>query len=73
MLLATKPNLFIINTIILPELEILVMVTTDAKIDIDAKIDTDTKTNINMKINIKKLIFYFLHTPRENSINTMPP
>ncbi len=54
MLLAVEPDLFVINTIILPEPEILVAMATDTKIDTsaktnnDAKIDTDTKTNINM-------------------------
>ncbi len=48
MLLATKPDLFTINTITLPEPEILAMVVIDAKIGTNAKIhingeiDTDT-------------------------------
>ncbi len=47
MLLVIKTNLFAINTITLPELEILTTMAINAKTSIDAKIDIDTKTNTN--------------------------
>jgi hypothetical protein len=70
-MLATELDLFTINTITLPESEILAMMVVDAiiginaKINIDAKIDTDTRINVDMKINIDEPIFYFPHTPRK--------
>jgi hypothetical protein len=74
MLLAAEPYLFIIDTITLPELEILRTMAIDAKINTNGKINTnakigmdpeiniDTKTNIDIKIDINKLIIYFLNT-----------
>ncbi len=58
MLLAAKPNLFIIGTIIFPKPKILMIVVANAKIDtnaitgIDAKIGTDAKTGTNARIDI---------------------
>ncbi len=78
MLLAIELNLFTIDTIILIELEILVVVAanvktgTDAKTDTSAKINIDTKTNTNMKIGTDELISDFPHTPGKISINIMP-
>jgi hypothetical protein len=48
-LLATKPDLFTINTITLPEVEILVIVLINVNIDIDAKIDTMQKLILTWK------------------------
>jgi len=64
-LLATKLDLFVISTIILPKSKILVVVV------VDAKINTDTKIDINTKINIEDLIFDFPYTLREISLNIM--
>lgn len=55
-LLATEPNLFVIDTIILLDLKVLVVVF-DAKIDINAKIKMDPKTGTDMKISMDELIF----------------
>jgi len=52
MLLVAKPDLFIIGTIILPELKILAVVVADVKIGIDAKIGTIAKIDTNAKIGI---------------------
>ncbi len=83
-LLVVELDLFTIGTIILPKLEILAIMTIDAKIGIvvkistnakigaNPKISTNTKISTNMKINIDKLIFYFPHTLGEILINTMP-
>ncbi len=46
MLLVVKLDLFTINTITLPESEILAMVVADEKINVDTKISTYTKINI---------------------------
>jgi len=67
-LLVAKLNSFVINIIILLELEILVATIVDAKISIDVEIDTnpkigaDSKIDIDMKSDINKAIFYFPHT-----------
>jgi hypothetical protein len=61
-LLATEPNSFVIDTIILLDLKVSVVVF-HAKIDINAKIKmdpktgTDTKTGTDMKISMDELIF----------------
>jgi UDP-3-O-[3-hydroxymyristoyl] glucosamine N-acyltransferase len=52
MLLVPKLDLFIIGTIILPELKILAVVVANVKIGIDAKIDTNAKIGIDAKISI---------------------
>jgi len=78
MLLAPKPNLFAIGTIIIPDLKILAVMATNAKIsidaktDIDAKINTNTNTNTNVKISTNKPIFDFLHTLGKNLVDIMP-
>ncbi len=50
MLLATEPDLFTIETITLPELEILAMVVVDAKTNTNAKTSTNAKISIDNKI-----------------------
>jgi hypothetical protein len=51
MLLAVESDLFAIDTIILPELEVLVMMS-NTKIGTDVEISTNAKTDIDAKINI---------------------
>ncbi len=56
MLLMVELDLFAIDTIILPKLKVLRMMSNtkidiDIKIDIDVEIHIDAKTNINAKVN----------------------
>jgi hypothetical protein len=48
-LLVVEPNLFVIDTIILPELEALAMMS-DTKINIDTKTSTNVEISTNAKI-----------------------
>ncbi len=72
MLLAIKPDLFTIGTIILLELKILAVMAINAKTSSDAKIGTITKTDIDMKISIDESIFDFPHTLGEILVDTTP-
>jgi len=48
-LLAIEPDLFVINTIILPKAKVLAVMS-DTKISTNVEIDIDVKTNTNAKI-----------------------